>query len=91
MDPLGELRVVAGIAHHRLVQSWIAVLGHLLIDAPAKHQIAPEQQLQGWRFHSCRSEAIANTNRPRITRARLSCAARETGITGTTASSHRCL
>jgi hypothetical protein len=47
MDLLGELRVVAGIAHHRLVQGWIAVLGHLLIDTPAEHQITPQQQLEG--------------------------------------------
>jgi site-specific recombinase len=41
------LRIVAGIAHHRLVQGWIAVLGHLLIDATAEHQITPQQQLEG--------------------------------------------
>jgi hypothetical protein len=28
------------------MQGWIAVLGHLLIDAPAEHQIAPQQQLE---------------------------------------------
>jgi hypothetical protein len=44
---LGELRVVAGIAHHRFVQGWIAVLRHLLIDATAEHQITPQQQLEG--------------------------------------------
>ncbi len=47
MDLLGELRVVAGIAHHRFVQGWIAVLRHLLIDATAEHQITPQQQLEG--------------------------------------------
>jgi hypothetical protein len=46
MDLLGELRVVAGIAHHRFLQRWIAVQGHLLIDATAEHQIAPQQQLE---------------------------------------------
>jgi hypothetical protein len=35
--------VPAAIAHHRLVQGWIAVLGHLLIDTPAEHQITPQQ------------------------------------------------
>lgn len=86
MALLGQLRIVAGIPHHRFVQGWIAVLGHLLIDAAPEHQIAPQQQLQGWRFHSCCSEAMANTSRPAATRATLSCTASETGIRGTTGS-----
>jgi hypothetical protein len=47
MAPRGQLRVVAGIPHHRFLQGGIAVLGHLLIDAAPEHQIAPQQQLQG--------------------------------------------
>jgi hypothetical protein len=68
MATLRELDVVARIAHPRLLQGRIAVLGQTLIDASPEHQITAEHQPQPWRRHRC---------------SRLSWVARRTGSTGT--------
>ena len=44
---LHQRDVVTGIAHERLVQGRITVVGHALIQAAAEHHIAAEQQPQG--------------------------------------------
>lgn len=81
---LRQLHVLAGIAHHRLMEAWIAVLGHHLVDATTQHQITTEQQPQGCRCHRCCTAAAAKINKPAPINRAVSLPACDTGITTAT-------